>query len=241
MGKQTMSDTGAFWVASGQRYIKEARRSAHRFSEVMPDIPRWLITPKQAETGVFDGVMVVKDRESDLWYLDSVRYFNAALGLPFDKLLYLDTDTFIIDPIYDFIELLDRFDLVGTHAPGRRTCPGNGKLPDAFCEINVGVMTFWNDINVSNLFYDWLNRYQKNKELYGNNDQGALREALWYSDLQFYIAPPEYNCRFTFGGFARERVKVLHGRPETMDYREIAERINHNAREMRTWKGGELC
>jgi hypothetical protein len=236
-----MNDTSAFWIATGQRYIKEARRSAHRLSTVMPDLSRWLITDKETETGIFDGVMVVQDRKSDYWYLDSTRYFNASLGLPYDKLLYLDTDTFVIDPIYDFLGVLEKFELVAVHAPGRRTCPSDNDLPDAFCEINVGVMAFWNDIQITNLFYDWLKRYEAKKDVFRNNDQGPLREALWHSEMPFYVAPPEYNCRFAFGGFARERVKVLHGRPDGMDYHEIAEKVNQEARKMRTWKSGDLC
>lgn len=228
----------AFWIASGNDFVKEATRSAMSVREHMPDMPRVLITDDKWKHNVFDAVMpCIEKRSHEYWYLASVRAFNTALEMPYDKMLYLDTDTLVCEPIFDVIQLLDQFDFVGTHAPGRHTSQTSKPVPEVFPEINVGVMAFNVNNAVRNLFSDWLSLYEKNVDVYGDNDQAPLREALWNSKIRFYVMPPEYNMRLVSCGFARLKVKVLHGRRKNLQ--QVADHFNRT-KGMRVWKSDKI-
>jgi hypothetical protein len=56
--------------------------------------------------------------------------------------------------------------------------------------------------------------------------------------LDLYILPPEYNMRWGFGGYAKYRVKVLHGR--SRDYATVCDRLNEKGAVMRGWDRGDM-
>ena len=220
----------AFWLASEQ-YVDEARHSAESLKRHMPEVETWLFSPDDPVDG-FDQCVTLSGRRGP-WFADSIRYWVEAVShFPDDaRVLYMDTDTYVCQPFYDLFDLLDRFDFVATHAPGRFTSNTVEVLPDAFPEFNIGVNVFRLSVRTRHLFDDWLARYEKHRDVYGNNDQAPLREALWNSAARLYVMPQEYNCRWMFGGFARYRVKVLHGRG---DYERVEKNLNR-CEAMRSW------
>jgi len=226
-----------FWIAT-DKYIQEAVQSAASLKRHMPDLKRVLCTPaKNIRRPIFDEILQLETRTNKFWYLDSVGYFNEVLhGLKAERLLYLDTDTYVCDDLSDLFILLDRFDFVGTHAPGRCTTNTVEPIPPAFPEVNLGVNAFRNVPIVEALFRGWQARFEANPTVFRNNDQGALREALWNWTGKFYILPPEYNMRWGFGGFARYKVKVLHGRG---NYEAVEKKVNSRI-EMRGWDRGAI-
>ena len=228
----------AVWIAWGTPYIREAAASAKLVKEQMPDVTTCLFTSGGFEEG-FDRVGTVSQRRG-LWYTTLVCWCYESLSMIPDgeKVLYFDTDTYVIAPLYDVYALLDKYDIVGAHAPVRFTQPLTPmpvEIPDAFPEINVGVLAFNNNDTVKELFSDWQFRQVSGK--YENNDQRSLRAALWESDAKLYILPPEYNFRFGFGGFLGRKAKVLHGRSENLDV--LVEAVRKPG-VMMTWKRGEL-
>ena len=231
----------AFWIAT-ENYIQEAAASAKSLRAHMPDVARELWTParipQETRNPAFDRIRFVPPRRSEFWFVDAVYYFTLAVGgLQDERLLYLDTDTHVCADLSDVFKMLDRFDFVGAHAPGRMTAPGANGVPPAFPELNVGVNGIRRSQQVRHVLQDWFKRLEANPQ---NNDQPALRAALWESDLRVGILPPEYNMRWGFGGFARYAVKVLHGRPENgMSYQDVERRINAR-KEMRGWERGKL-
>ena len=234
----------AFWLAS-EAYIWEARRSAESLKRHMPDVETWLFSPDPVaddRDGTdpvvgFDRSVVLSERQG-LWFSDSIRYWVEAMGhFPDDaQVLYLDTDTHVCGPFYDLFDLLEKFDFVATHAPGRFTSKTVEALPDAFPEFNIGVNVFRLSVRTRHLFADWLARYEAHRGVYGNNDQAPLREALWNSAARLYVMPQEYNSRWRFGGFARYPIRVLHGRPSVRqgNYAEVERQLNRSEG-MRSW------
>lgn len=227
----------AFWIAT-DNYIEEAARSAASLKRHMPNLKRILCTPnKNVKRPIFDEILQLEQRKHEFWYLDSARYFNHVLHeIEARRLLYLDTDTFVCDDLSDIFVLLDRFDFVAAHAPGRCTTDTMENIPQAFPEINLGVNAFRKAPIVESLFRGWHVRYQANPTVFRNNDQGALREALWNWTGRLYILPPEYNMRWGFGGFARYKVKVLHGRG---NYEAVEKKLNGEI-VMRGWARGAI-
>lgn len=128
---------------------------------------------------------------------------------PFDKTVYLDSDTLLEHNIEELFVLLDRFDVLATHDWARKRqslsnkIPEYGQIPYAFSEVNGGVLAWANRPGTR----AWLDRW---RELYyqhqnpGGRDQATLRMSLWESDVSLYILPPEFNLR---GRRARAQVK----------------------------------
>lgn len=236
-----------FWIAS-KDFEREAAYSAMSFREqhpVLSDVKTFLVGPDvTSETvhPVFNYFFRTSPQESDYWFLDSTRYFvqflNATAG-HCEKLVYLDTDTFVCRPLNDLFFLLDRFDLAGAHAPGRWTRNTRKLIPPSFPEWNIGVQAIRNNADVRATFLDWLKYYRENADFYGNNDQASLREILWDNNraIRFTTLPPEYNFRFGFGGWVRNEVVVLHGRSSNI--RKVEKRVNAETG-FRAWGQGEL-
>lgn len=229
--------TTAFWIADQPSYVLEAQHSAASFRRHNPGCHTALFGEA---SGGFDRIIPLEPRLFGKWYLDSVNYFRIALSelSGDDRLIYFDVDTYTLAPLDDLVMLIGRFDLIGAHAPARETAPSALRVPDAFPEINVGVLGIHNTPDMVHFVIAWLHQYKEHEAIYGDNDQAPLRDALWtHPEIELYVMPPEYNCRFGFGGFAALPVKVLHGRG--MDFEQAAQAVNYT-QGMRAWTGRDL-
>lgn len=227
--------TTAFWIAHGENYILEAQASAQSFKAHHPGCNTLLCGDRPADG--FDLFRFI-GLKRDPWYLYSLGEMAALLDAVTDeRLLYFDTDTCILDNLDDLIALIGRFDVIGAHAPARQTAPTIEPVPDAFPELNIGVLALLNSAAVRRVLHQAVDAYCAHSDVYGDNDQAPLREALWNSDLSVYAMPPEYNCRFGFGGFAALPVKVLHQRG--YPFEQAAQYLN-GRRGMRSWKREDL-
>lgn len=208
-----------FWLVDGAQYEKEAQISAASVTKHMPELQQAIYQPSK--------------REHAEWFIESTRLLVKVLeGLPEGtKCLWLDSDTYVLQPVPELFEMLDRFDMVLAHAPGHTTAPTNNPIPAAFPEFNIGVIAMRNNGRTRGLWKEVYSRQSLFKDLYGDNDQAALRETLWREDydvdMRYAVMPWEYNCRFSIGTFLREPVKILHGRAASAeDYEHIANRLN---------------
>lgn len=243
-----------FWILSGNRYIDEARISAQSVREAMPDLYRVLLTPdKGIERGrEFERMIQLPMREhDDNWFLDSLRYLLMGLDMLPEHLLWLDSDTYACMQFGEMFDVLERFDLTGAHSPARRTTSTYYPLPLCFPELQIGVNGLRNSQILKDFVRSWYRLFCEHKEVYRQNDQGSLRDALWEQAgdnnildcFQFYVLPPEWNLRMVSRGyFLRDKVRFLHGRPgnrmlhEDPDaIRRLAEAAN-SKEEMRIWK-----
>jgi hypothetical protein len=232
---------GAVYVATGLRYVEEAAVSAVSLRRHMPGLPICLWTDcKEGIPAVFDHVL----------QLDEVRHnchdkVPPLLRSPFEKTLFLDTDTYVCAPLDDLFQLLDRFDLLICHTPFRDPNPIPG-IPPCFTEFNSGLFAFRNNSAIEALFTRWLEAYA----FMGHRaDQPALRQALWEDrQVRVYHLPPEYNFRTIFPGFigGGSKVKVIHGRHRNWKKVETLLNRSQQARvvlinPMQRWDGSLVC
>ena len=246
-------NAAAFWIAAGESYLKEAEKSAESLRRHMPEVQRVLITPgvyMEKKRPIFDQICGMSNPDRKVpWHAFSIACCEWAahnLQVPLldpapDVLIKLDVDIFVVEPFNDLLEVLERFDIVGTHAPARRTGRTVGRIPDAFSELNLGMLAFRNSDKMTRVIEEWHRRYRRHWNLYGDTDQASLRETLWMTgeDVRIWVAPPEYQFRFPFGGFVSYPVKLLHGRSKRSSIEEVARRVN-SPLGMRAWKKGEL-
>ena len=229
----------AVWVACGEGYAEQASESAWSMKNHM-NIDCILVSDTNVNRQPFDGVIQVPPRDDEPWYLNSVRHYNTVLQIlqVEEEIVFLDTDCYVCNPFNDLFEVLDRYDIIGTHGVARHTAPTFEQLPNAFPEICIGMLAVRNNDAVKLLFQEWLDLYIEHVEVYGSNDQGPLREALWNNqDVKLYVCTPEYHCRWPFGTYLAGEAKVLHGR--NMDQKVVAEQINKTGR-MRLYRPGGL-
>lgn len=210
-----MQQAGAehvFWLVSGGKYVDEAIRSAQSVAKHMPQLQQAIYQPNQ--------------REHKEWFIESTRLLIQVLERLPDgaKCLWLDSDTFMLEPVPELFEMLDRFDMVLAHAPGHVTAKTVRPIPACFPESQIGVIVMNNTPEVQAV---WRHTYRL--QIDGVvTDQAALREAVWQNkDVRFSVMPCEYDFRFQFGGQVRDRVKIIHGHAESAEiYEAIGRAVN---------------
>lgn len=207
------NDRGIIYFVSGEDYIKEANNSAKSVKSMLPDIPIAIFTDGKGKDFI-DDKLFDKIITSTSGTGHKTARIESLLNSPFDKTLFLDSDTELLEPVNELFELLDNFDLAAAHAPKR-----SGRLMDnpgleCFPECNTGVLLYRKSEKISEFFNSWINIYNEFRvENISSQDQPSFRKALYSSTIRFYILPPEYNLRTIYPYFAGDmKVKIIHGR-----------------------------
>lgn len=212
-------DFGIVYVATGKKYRDECIKSARSAKQVMPDVAITLWTDSNAELegDSFDFIHILKDPKYS--FFDKI---SPLIETQHEKTLFVDTDTYFLDSVYEFSELLERFELGYCHAPwrispGKRNVMEN--IPLCFAEPNTGVIPYRKTETVIQVFQEWERIYAE--QLEGENppahDQPAFRQALYFSAIRSVILPPEYNVRTVYPVFIGGcSAKILHGREPSL-------------------------
>ena len=217
--EDAVAEEGVIYVAMGGRFVAEAVLSAVSVRRHMPSLPITLFTdsPPVGERA-FDQVVEIS-RSGPRPHRDKL---VGMLRSPYERTLFLDTDTFLgadVSPLfgtladYDLLASLDR----GYHD---RYPEGSG-VPDAFREFNLGVVFYRRSSAMLQSLERSLVLYDR-PEMRDGNDQPPFRLATYGSELKVVVLTSEYNCRFANFGHLSGEVKVLHGRIPRADNTEAA-------------------
>ena len=183
-------DLGVVYIVSGKFHAAAAIASAKSVRETNPTLKIDIFTDVDVDEGIFDKVHSIPNGHirSKVDWLEKSR---------FEKTLYLDSDTRVVNDISQLFRILDKFDIALAHSHQRRgsrqNIIWNIQVPEPFPQVNGGVILYSNRIQVKNFLKDWSKAY---KEAGFKWDQITLRELIWKSDLRMYILPPEYNIRY---------------------------------------------
>ena len=188
---------GVLYIATGAKYIRAAIHSAETVRKHCPGLQAHLFADWQnhgfdfrESPSPFTSVEAIPEphRRSKVDYMART---------PFDRTLFLDTDTAIHADVRGMFQVLDRFDIALAHAHKRnaraRLRSWRTALPTAFPQYNSGVILFRRTPAVLAVLEDWRRYF---REAGFSQDQMTLRELLWLSDLRIATLPPEYNVRF---------------------------------------------
>jgi hypothetical protein len=204
---------GIVYVATGARYLDEARAAAAFLRRTHPKIPICLVTDRPIGPVFWDDLVLLANPA--FGFRDKI-----FMGLcPYERFLFLDTDTWVMDDIADVLGLLRDFDFVGHQLFEGHDCPLPG-IPDAFPEFNSGVLGFRRTPALAEFFSRWLACYDAYHALnagahyhYSNvSDQKSLRQTVFASEMRIAVLGPEYNFVPHHVNFACDRVRILHGR-----------------------------
>ena len=203
------TDRGLLYIAKGQTFVDEATLSAQRAKTVMPDCPITIVTDRAVDAGCFDQTIIDSDAFSKS---DKPRLMQRT---PYDRTIFLDTDTYLAESIAELFDLLDEFDVAArknrstSHIPdtnsGNWTI--NSAVPEPFPEFNTGVIVYKSNEATMNLLDEW--------ELYCFHthefDQRSFRPALYFSRARFTPIPNRFNCMYRNSNQLAGRVHVFHG------------------------------
>ncbi len=219
---------GVLYSCAGEFYIAEAMRSV-RSSLRHNRLPH-LMFASPATEGV-PGLSVASFEPSGNPYVDKIANMRRS---PFERTLYLDSDTFVVEEIAHVLRLLEHYDIAVAYAPAYRGLDDPG-VPPAFYEFNTGVLAWRSSDRVSAFMRSWQETYVawlEDEPFPGAGkasrsrraDQPAFRRCAWEHGLRLFVLAPEYNLRLGYPTTVVERVRVIHG--EHDDFDALAARIN---------------
>jgi hypothetical protein len=227
------------YVATGERHLREAGDSLRSLWRHEPRIPvsMYIDTPSRNHLG---ARVIPEPPQMDLLeVLDhpdpTYSWGDKPLALTMqasrqERVLLLDTDTRVCGSIGDMLDILEAFELAAAHAPirfGRQPAALKSRAPQAFPELNTGVIVYRRTKRVAALFDRWWSLHREilqSPDYRAIGDQATFRIALYESDVRFAVLPPEYNCRLPFPTYIRGRVRILHGRGP--DLRRVEREVN---------------
>lgn len=204
---------GVMYVATGKKYIRSAIKSAWSVRKHNPNLNVHLFANWQ-EFG-FDFTHSPEPFTS-VESIDSPYYrskVDYSVRTPFDRTLYMDTDTRVLADILPLFDLLDRFDMALAHAPNRISNLTNWRtpVPTSFPQYNCGIIVYRRSDKVWKVLHEWIDAFHNAKYF---ADQITFREIIWLSDLRVATLAPEYNLRhikyMLLWGGREARPKILH-------------------------------
>ena len=184
-----LDDSGVLFVVSGAHYTAAAGDAARSVAQTNPWLKIGIFSDQDVTDPVFTFVGKIQGE-------DSRRKHEYVGQSPFANTLYLDSDVRVIDDLSDLFRLLERFEMAGAHVRYRsvpkRLRKNKLDLPQAFPQINCGVLLYRKCESVDTLLQSWIDIYRDDGF---TRDQIPFREALWQSEVRFYAFGPEYNMR----------------------------------------------
>ncbi len=219
---------GVVYVATGKKFVEETLISARSVHQCMPELPIALFTdlaelvdvPPEPISQVFLLAEVTNSCRDKMYPLKDS---------PYEKTLFLDTDTYMCDRVDELFDVLDKFDIAAAHPPFRvqYQIPG---IPECFPEPNTGVILFKKSAGALDVLRRWPEEYknQMASKCKPHHDQHSFRAALYHSTARFLVLPHEYNFRSIGPNFAGKgsKVKIIHGRHASFE--KVAARLNAN-------------
>lgn len=229
---------GVFYVAAGQKYVDEACTSARSLKKIDPSLNISITCNlKPKDTDLFDHITLidepVKSRNEGLLFKTKYLYTLS----PYERTLFVDTDTFFIGEIKSGFAILDYFDVSMTLDPPDTHYPISSSGDRIDCKpVNTGVIFFKKNEANDRLFKEWLEIYSQklshNRNL-RESDQTSFTEALMHSSARFYPLSTEWNTRFCFINTLQEPVRILHAYSRNIN--KIAYQVNLEPNKLRTW------
>jgi hypothetical protein len=203
---------GIIYVATGAKYLAEAEHSVRSVKRVSPKIPVAIVSDCAPSRNLFDLYFDLPNPKFS--FIDKI---IALTRSPFDKTLFLDTDTFAIEPLDEMFDLLNRFDMAAAAEPARYLYP-IAEVPTAFPELNSGVILYRKKDAVLKVIQRWNQIYSDeivekiSTGVRPWHDQIAFTRAVYSSNLSFFLLPPEFNARVVMPQAVSGPIRIAHCR-----------------------------
>ncbi len=203
------------YCATGKSFLEEASISINSIRKIYPKIEIVLYTDeKEYENFLINKIEIIE--KPFFGFKDKIK---SIIDIDRESILFLDCDTFLMEPIDELFEILEMFDIAMTHAIYNSPYH-QSELSNTFHELNTGVIAMRKTGEVKRFLNFWSTLYEeqlvKGEKLAELTDQPSFRYCLYHSAIRFYVLKPEFNFRFNFGSCASSRIKILHGRDKNI-------------------------
>jgi hypothetical protein len=133
---------------------------------------------------------------------------------PYEKTIFLDSDTHVLDSLAPLFALLDRFQLFFQAATGGRHYTLDGIPMAAFPEPSAGIVGWRRSEGTERFFEIWEEQYDKQRDLNGEGawDQRSLRAAAWLSGLNLTFLQGEWQVTSFAATTLLWPARILHAR-----------------------------
>lgn len=171
------AEQGIVYVAFGDKYHHECRRSLTSVRKTSPAVRVAVITDREWEGAPQPDLFVIRPRVEG--FRCKPLYIHEAS--PFERTLFLDTDTVIARDIEPVFGLLRHYD-IGVRFGGPQLNEPDGL--ELHTQCSSGVIVFRKSAAVEALFADWLETYEaavgahQSADRRGLNDQRYLAIAI---------------------------------------------------------------
>jgi len=207
---------GVLYIAFGDSFTKEGIMSYLSLRRYMPNLNVCFMT----DLPQLLNDHINKDQNLIVYKIkpQHIRSKVDFVGMtPFEKTLYLDSDTLIVRDISDIFDSLDRFDVALTHDFARKrkkyadVIPEYANIPYCFSEVNGGVFAFVKNDKTKEFLDKWKHYFYKYFNVTSGWDQVSLRISLWESKVSLFHLPVEFNIRSKAVREKQDRFKHEYG------------------------------
>lgn len=221
-----MPKKGVLYIATGERYVQQAKVSA-RITRENTDLPIAIVTDKSIDGDCFD--YIIRDDNPTHTYIDKPRNISKS---PFDRTLFIDTDAYILEDIDELFAVLDSFQIAACVDPNEVVLRyqeevHHDDLPKSIPEYNTGVIVFRSDDDT----LDFIEKWEKNCVGANTNDQIGFRKSLYESDVRITALSPLYNTLINWPVQVTGEVKIIHGVGGSISKREKINKIEGRVNE----------
>ena len=206
-------NSGYLYVANKPKFVKEAMISAQSVRQ-FSKLPIGLVCIEElatAEVYDFFDIVILKEELKKYIYLAKIIGMQNS---PFEKTIFLDSDTFVCSNIDSLFELLPMADIATTQEKSYHTTNHikDIKFKNIIPEFNSGVILFMKNEIIKTVLSDWLTICIENNI---KNDMPGLREAILknFKDVRYFILPEEFNSHgYKSMTLLYGEVKIIHER-----------------------------
>jgi len=137
---------------------------------------------------------------------------------PYERTLFIDADTYVVEPIPELFSLVDKFECAATHEEYLSTdwfkhYP-TSDVPVSFPEFNTGILLLKKSDKMMHVLREWGDLYKallKEKPGQAINDQPFFRVAAYKGDIRIATLTREYDCKYRGQRYLNGPVKIIHG------------------------------
>ncbi len=214
MNNFSNTSQGIVYAASGKKYQHECTRSIKSLRAVNESIPIVVFTDSPVEFACLQdhNLQIVNLNLPTYGFQDKIQAISRS---PFQKTLFLDSDTIILQDPVGIFEILNRFDIAVTaesYKPGQTE-----SIPACFPEFNTGVIAYKSsNQSIINLLKDWTHIFCRDLKSLNRpkHDQPSFREALYLSSVRLCTISNEWNFHIAHPIVlnAGAQITILHTR-----------------------------
>lgn len=217
-------DKGFLYIATGERFIEEAKFSAQVTKHHM-DLPVTVISDRDVDSPYIDNVII--DESPDRSFFDKPR---NLLKSPYEKTIYMDGDAFLLQPVPELFDLLDDVDLATAIDPNEYELRylnniDFGDIPESVPLFQTGVIAYKSK-ECREFIKNWIKIHQNSSI---NRDQTSFRMAICGENINHMTLSNLYNCLVEWPMQVTGDVKIAHGRLDQttiQDIEDISTRMN---------------